>query len=296
MIVVLLALASAAMSAVSAAGEHRGATRARRRSRDLPRGLAWAGFAIALLSTPLWVAGWVLDMAAFFVQAAALHLGSLVVVQPLMVSTLVFTLPLAAVECRRWPGVVDWAGTLAVSGGLALVLSTRRAGAGPDAPGPGFFPALAAVLLGVVVLVAVSHTRPAPVRAAFFGVAAGGLFGVGAALTKVTAGVAVDRGLAGLATGWPGYALAAVSLTSFWLQQNAYAMGQLATVMTAVIVFDPLTSYFLGVVGFGEPLPVPGAAMAFGALGMALLVAGVLVLARSPLLRPAPAGAPAGTA
>jgi hypothetical protein len=55
------------------------------------------------------------------------------------------------------------------------------------------------------------------------------------------------------------------------------------------VVFDPLTSYFLGVVGFGEPLPVPGTALALGAFGMTLLVAGVVLLARSPLLRPAPA-------
>lgn len=64
--------------------------------------------------------------------------------------------------------------------------------------------------------------------------------------------------------------------------------------MTVLVIFDPLTSYFLGVTGFGEPLPEPGAALALGALGMALVIAGVAVLARSPLLRPAAAQTVAG--
>ena len=287
MIVVLLALAAAALSAISAAGEHRAASRAGRRPRRLPRWLGWAGFAVGLLTTPLWVASWVLDMGAFFVQAAALHLGSLVVVQPVMVSTLVFTLPLAAAECRRWPGRRDWAATVAVSVGLALVLATRRPAAGPETASPALVPALASVILGAVALLAAARRRSAAVRSTLFGIATGGLFAVRAALTKLTAATAADRGVAGLVTSWPGYVLALVSLTSLTVQQSAYAVGRLATVMTAVVIFDPLTSYFLGVVGFGEPLPAPGTALVLGALGMAVLIAGVAVLARSPLLAPA---------
>ena len=294
MIVVLLALAAAALSAVSAAGEHRAASRAAGRTRRLPRWLGSAGFAVTLLTTPLWVAAWLLDMGAFFVQAAALHLGSLSVVQPLMASTLVFTLPLAAGECRRWPGIRDWAATVAVSVGLALVLATRRPVAGAETAGVTLFPALAAVGLGAAVLVVVGRSRSPGVRSALYGIATGGLFGVGAALTKLTGAIAVERGLLGLATSWPGYALALVSLTSLTLQQSAYAVGRLATVMTAVVIFDPLTSYFLGVVGFGEPLPVPGAALVLGALGMTVLIVGVAALARSPLLRPPVAEPAAG--
>jgi drug/metabolite transporter (DMT)-like permease len=226
-------------------------------------------------------------MGAFFVQAAALHLGSLAVVQPLMVSTLVFTLPLAAVECRTWPGRQDWAATVAVSVGLALVLATRRSGLGAETAGGALLPALASVVIGAAVLVLAARGRSATVRSALFGIAAGGLFGVGAALTKLTGAVAADRGLTGLVTTWPGYALALVSLASLTLQQSAYAIGRLATVMTAVVIFDPLTSYFLGVVGFGEPLPVPGAALVLGALGMLVVIVGVALLARSPLLRQA---------
>jgi hypothetical protein len=72
------------------------------------------------------------------------------------------------------------------------------------------------------------------------------------------------------------------------VQQSAFAAGPLATVMTAVIIADPLTSYLLGIVGFGEPLPAPGAPLILTALGMLALAVGVARLARSPLLQPEP--------
>ncbi len=284
MIVVILALCASALSAISAAGEHRVASRVVRRTARWPW-LRWGPLVLALLTSPLWVGSWLLDAGAFFVQAAALHLGSLSVVQPLMVSTLVFTLPLAAIDWHRWPRTWDWIGTAAVSAGLALVLSTRRAATTSGAPTAGLYPALAAVCAMAVLLAAFSRGRAPIAQSALLGIGAGALFGVGAALTKLTAAIAVSGGLAGLATAWQGYALALVSLASFGFQQSAYAAGRLATVMTAVVIFDPLTSYFLGVVGFGEPLPDPGVALGLGSLGMFLLVAGVVVLSRSPLLR-----------
>jgi drug/metabolite transporter (DMT)-like permease len=288
MAVIVLALVSAVLSAVSAAGQHRaasGVARSRRALRGTPRGGA-AGFALALLATPLWLGSWGIDIGAFVAQAGALHLGALSVVQPLMVATLLCTLPLAAIGRGR-PGVGDWAAALVLSVGLALVLSARGSIDDPRAvPSGALVPVLAGLAVAVVVLVVAARGRSASVRAAVLGVAAGMLFGVGAAATKLTAGVAATGGLTGLVTSWPGYALAVVSVASFVCQQSAYAAGPLATVMTAVVIADPLTSYLLGVVGFGEPLPAPGAPLGLTALGMLALALGAARLARSPLLQP----------
>jgi drug/metabolite transporter (DMT)-like permease len=301
MVVVLLVVLAAALSAVSAAGEHRAAfgLRRRRGQQHRPAALQATGFAVALVTTPLWVGSWAVDIGAFFIQATALHLGQLSVVQPLMVTTLLFTLPLAAAESGRWPSVRDWVGAVVLSVGLALLLSTR----GPveelqATPSGLLIPALAAVTAVVVALVLISRGRSASVRAALLGAAAGMLFGVGAATTKLAAGAAATAGLTGLVTSWAAYALAAASVASFAMQQSAYAIGPLATVMTAVITVNPLVSYLLGVVGFGERLPAAGTPLVLGAAGMAGLVVGVLVLARSPLLRrvPVPEGPAAGSA
>ena len=289
MIVVLLTLASAALSAVSAAGEHRVAARLARRSsgRSRSRTLRPIATAVALVATPLWLASWGVDAAGTVLQAAALQLGSLTIVQPLMVATLLFTLPLAAMGGRRRPTLRDWAGAGAIAVGLAMVLSTRSApDAAASAPTGMLIPAMAAVSVIVVVLVALARNRTGSARAALLAVAAGALFAVGAAATKLTAGAAVNGGFAELLTTWPGYALAVVSVASFGLQQAAYAAGSLATVMTAAVITDPLTSYALGVVGFGESMPATGLALVVALVGMLTLAVGVATLAHSPLLLP----------
>jgi hypothetical protein len=190
--------------------------------------------------------------------------------------------------------VGDWLAAAGIGLGLGLVLSTRDAAAASNAAGAGgsLVPVLAAVLIAVVALVVLSRDRSAPVRAALLSVAAGVLFGVGAALTKLTAATAVTSGFAGLLTSWPGYLLAAVSVASFALQQAAYTVGMLAPAVTAVVVVDPLVSYVLGVAAFGEPLPAAGAPMVQAALGMVVQIVSVALLARSPLLQPAASGRP----
>lgn len=309
MVVIALALAAAALSALSAAGEQHAAfrlaaarrERARRESgtRVSPAARAWllpatgarrrltfvAGFATALLSSPLWLGSWATDAASFVAQSTALHLGSLSQIQLLMVTALLFSLPLAAMGTGRRPRTRDWGGALLVCGGLALVLSTR-------APSPGAAPrevALAAatgvVLALAAVLVVLTRGRRAPVRAALLASAAGALFSVGAATTKLAASILTTEGVVGLLSSWAGYALAAVSLTSFALQQAAYAVGPLAPAVTAVVIIDPLVSYVLGAVGFAEALPT-GGLLLLVVLGMAVVSTGVAVLARSPLLDP----------
>lgn len=304
MSVVMLALVAAALSALSAAGEQRAAACVRRRRTTsatspgptmraphaprprrmtLARSIAAIGFAGSLLSSPMWLGSWAVDAASFFVEAAALHLGSLSVVEPLMVTTLLFALPLAARGTQRLRGR-DWAGAAMISLGLALILVTRSSPAGGPPSRAALFPALGAVVTAVTLLLVVGRGRPPVIRARFLSVAAGALFAVGAAMTKLTADTASTAGFVGLLTSWPGYALAVVSVTSFALQQAAYADGTLATAITAVVITDPLVSYVLGVVGFGEPSPRLAGPLLLAVLGGVLLVVGVYGLAHSPLL------------
>lgn len=180
---------------------------------------------------------------------------------------------------------------VAVSVGLALVLLTRPVTEATTRPTALLLPALGLFLGVAVALLAAATGRGIAVRAMAASVAAGILFGMAAATMKLAAARLVDAGPVGLLTSWPGYALALVTLASFALQQGAYAVGPLAEVMTAVIVIDPLVSYLLGVVGFGEPWPRPGVPLAVTLSGALVLVLGVATLVRSPLLRPA--GAPA---
>lgn len=242
-------------------------------------------FAAILISTPLWLAGWSADALGFFGQAAALHLGSLSIVQPIMVTTLLFSLPLGAIGTGRRPGMRDWVGAATIATGLALILSTRHIPTVQTVKGTALAVAMVAVTTGVVALVGFARHLPAH-RAALLSVAAGALFSVGAAATKLTASAYTDGGFAGLVTSWPAYALAAASVAGLALQQAGFASGSLPVAMTALVITDPLVSYGLGVVGFGESVPTTGSTLTLAVLGAMILAGGTAALAHSPLLHP----------
>lgn len=63
-----------------------------------------------LVRDPRWLAGSLGDTAAFAMQAVALGFGSLLLVQPLIVTQLVFALPLAAWWAGRRPSAGSWRG------------------------------------------------------------------------------------------------------------------------------------------------------------------------------------------
>ncbi|MGZ4690485.1 MAG: DMT family transporter [Acidimicrobiia bacterium] len=67
-----------------------------------------AGMIAALVRRPIWVLGITADIAGFGVQAAALAVGSLLLVQPLLVTTLLFALPMAARVAHRRLTEQEW--------------------------------------------------------------------------------------------------------------------------------------------------------------------------------------------
>lgn len=310
--VIVLTVLAAALNALGAAGEQRAASRlatlrlqgsgstsarsprtstshahlVRTSWRQLRRSMqSGYGFAIVLIGTPLWLAGWGADALGFFGQAAALHLGSLSVVQPLMVTTLLFSLPLGALSTGRRPGVWDWLGGLAISGGLALLLSTRQPPVTQTVDDAPLAAAMLLVTAGAIAIAWLARAQAPVHQAAMFSVAAGALFSVGAAATKLAAGAYTAEGFTGLVTSWGAYALGLASLAGLALQQAGFASGSLPVAMTALVTTDPLVSYGLGVVGFGESVPSTGGALGLAVMGALVLVAGVALLAHSPLLR-----------
>jgi drug/metabolite transporter (DMT)-like permease len=260
---------------------------ARRAGHRGRRGLWLAG---RLLHNPLWISGWAADGLGFAAQARAIHAGSLSVVQPVLVTTLLFSLPLAAAGSRsrlRWS---DWAGGMATCAGLALVLSGRREAAAPAVHQPRLMVMVALLVAAAGGLALAGRARLARGRAVPLAVAAGVMFALGAAFTKLVTDSLATRGVAETAAYWPSYALIVVSASGLVLQQAAFTAGSLPATMTALTITDPLLSYALGVGGFGEQAPLGAGRLAFGVAGVGLAIAGIGLLARSPLLRAGPAG------
>lgn len=291
-VVVALGLIAAVLYALSDFLEQREAQRARRdTSHDagsgegLPRRLAEG--AGRLLRDRRWFAGWALGTLAYLVQAAALHLGTVSVVQSLQVTTLVFSLPLSTVGRRERPSRRDVLAASAVCLGLAMFLVARGAGSSTqgDAHRPLLLLVLAVVGAGVAALCLASLRFNGPLRAVLLGVAAGATYGTSATMVKLTAQDLTTNGVAATAVDWPGYALAVLAIGSVVLQQLAFASGRLPTATTAIVVTNPVVGSLASIVGFHERIPTDGLRLSVMAAAAVPLVAGLIVLPRSPLLR-----------
>ena len=265
---------------------------------DASRRLATAGRSALrtlrrLTRDRLWFAGWAVGTSAYFVQAVALHLGSVSVVQALQVTSLLFTLPLSTLGRPENPKAKDWLGGGVIVGGLILFLAARGAAHGADsARRDTFLFILLMLFAAVVVLTVLAGLRSGPLRATLLACAAGASFAASASLVKLTSDDLVSRGIAATATDWPGYALAVVSVLGVLLQQVAFASGRLPVAATAMIVANPVVGTAIAIVAFAEPLPGDPARLAGLGLGAALVVAGVTVLSHSPLLTDRPPAEP----
>lgn len=241
-----------------------------------------------LLRRPIWYGAMVALLGGFLFQATALDADRLALVQPLLITELPLTLLLAGAVFRRGLGSREWLAIAGLSVGLALLLGFADPSEGhATAPESHWLLMISAAAAAMsTLLIAATAAGHGGARAALFGVASGIGFGLTAAFIKATTAL-LDEGLPGLLTSWPPYAMIAAGATSLFLAQNAYQAGPLGAAQPAITITDPLVSVALGVALFDEQLR-GGLAMVPEFIGVALIVAGTVMLARSPLVAGGP--------
>jgi drug/metabolite transporter (DMT)-like permease len=239
-----------------------------------------------LIRRPLWLLGWLTNLFGFGVQALALHFGSVALVQPVLVTQLLFALPMAAAWQRRRPGRREWTAGAFICGGLIVFLAVRGVAPVADLANRSRL-ALAslatAAAVATLLLVCVGLSRL--FRATLLAVAAGLCFAVSAAMIKLTSEDLLQRGVGATARDWPGYALAAATLAGLLVEQGAFAAGSLPTAIAAMSITNPVASYLIGVFAFGVA-PPQGAGSLIGLAGAGVLISiGAIGLAHSPLVQ-----------
>lgn len=273
----LAAVAAAAMFALATALQHRAA----RAGPSIAGGPKAVGRALGgLLSRRLWLAGLAADAAGFAFHAYALTTGSLAVVQPLLVSSLLFALPLGAWLDRRPVKTTElkWAAVTVLS--LAAFLMLARPSGGGDSPELGPSASAAAVTL-LLVLGCLLAGRGAPSRrAATLGAITGLAYGATAALIKAV-GSSFGHDADSLLTSWPLYVLLVIGPVGFVLNQIAFQAGPLSASLPAITAVDPLASVALGVLLYDERLHGTAWAAAGAAIALLLLTWSVIHLARA---------------
>jgi drug/metabolite transporter (DMT)-like permease len=243
------------------------------------------GLLVALVKRPMWLLGTVVDGGAYFLEAASLALGSLIVVQPLLVTGLLWALPLATIGNAGKVTRREWIPAIALVVGLAVFVVVGDPGGGRS-QASGLAWVLTAVGLTVPIAIAVIAARGAAPgrRALLLAFGAGCVYGMTAALTKSTLDVLEHDGW-GVFAHWQPYVLVSVGVLGFLLNQSAFQAGHLAASLPAMAITDPVIGSVIGVTLFGESVGATGAvALSATAVAVVVMVVATISLAGSPLV------------
>lgn len=247
---------------------------------------------IRLARRPVWLAGLAAVIAGVVLQAAALGLGRLVVIEPVFASGLLIALVLAARRDRRPLRPIEWAAALAVVAGLSVFLAAGQPAGGQRTASTAEL-GLAAAAAALIGLCAVLAGRLAPSRRALlFGLGGGVAAGATDAVIKSVAVLAAGHSLALL--GDPRvYLMMAVGLLTYTIQQNGYRAAGLAAFLPAFAVMEPVTGSLLGLIVYHEGLSDGPGQIAVELVAAAVATWGIARLARSGMVTGGPAGGPA---
>jgi drug/metabolite transporter (DMT)-like permease len=234
---------------------------------------------VHLVRQPMWLLGVAGDIGGFALQAAALRKGSLIVVQPLLTTSLLFTLTLTAAWSHQPISRSEWVALAMVLAGLAVFLATASPPDQPTASADTRGWVLCVAWVGLVAVVALLYGRRMGGwrRAALFGLAAGMADAFMAVIVKAFA-ISFKLGFPGILKTWTPYVVVAAGITAMLLIQTAYQAGQPKIALPVITVIDPLVSCLIGVTLFGEDVllggvraPIIGVAAGFMFFGLVSL-------------------------
>jgi drug/metabolite transporter (DMT)-like permease len=236
---------------------------------------------VTLARQTWWLIGTLVLLVGYAFQAIALDHGRLAVIQPLLVTTIVFALPLGYLLTSQIVHRREITGAAVVVLGLALFTVVGDAADGNDnAPAGEWAVAIAFFSLVTVALLVAGGRGTALRKAALYGAAAGVLFGLSASLCKPTMEILNDSGAAVLES-WEFYAFAGAGVLAFIVQQVSLATGKLAASVATVSVCNPLVGIVIGTLLLDERLAEPTwhKVIAYCGLGVALLGAALISIA-----------------
>jgi len=275
-VVILLALAAAVTSAL-------GIVIRQRATLEIPQeeGVSTTMFK-KLVRNRLWWAGTAVASSGYGFQALALTWGSLILVQPLLVSALLFALPMSARMAHRRVTTHDWVWALVLTFGLATFVTLARVQPGNYRPLPAVWILATVLCVAVVAACVIGGARSeGRRRALLIATAVGVLFGVVSVLTKVTVQRLNTEGLWGTMIVPAPYLVVILGVGATLLQQSAFHAGALQTSVPTMLVLEPLVAVSLGVIVLGEALSVTDPrTVAALALAVAAMAAATIALGR----------------
>jgi drug/metabolite transporter (DMT)-like permease len=247
---------------------------------------------VRLLGQKMWLIGTLALFTGYLFQAGALDRGRLSIIQPLLVTTVVFALPLGYFLTRQHVGRREVLGAVVIIIGLGLFVYFGDPAGGNENASNSQWAITIALLSVLSVLLLVFGSGGLSKKAAVYGTVAGILFGLSSALTKPTLDY-LHESVGTMLSHWECYALAVAGVLGFVLQQVSLGTGRLAPSVATVSVANPIVGILIGILLLDERLSRPGwhILLAIIGLGLALVGAVVISLAREATKGDEPAAA-----
>ncbi|MEV8170933.1 DMT family transporter [Microbacterium sp. NPDC077486] len=275
-----LALAGAVFMSLGAQYQHRGVEKVERLSgSDGAAGLSFDQLK-RLFTRPSWVVGTLMLGLAIVCQLAALVKAPLIVVQPLGAIALVITTLLNARITGHAPTRQSLTAILACVGGIflfvffAAIYATEK-----EVTDRELFVILAILLVVIIVLGACWLILRHRMRALFYIIGAGILYGFVATLAKVII-KRIEAGQFEWITAVCLLALLSAGAVGAYFVQTAYSSGPPDLVIAGLTVVDPMVAVLIGMLVLGEAAAAPWwVFIIFGVAG-GIAVWGVVGLAR----------------
>lgn len=275
-----LALAGAVFMSLGAQYQHRGVEKVERLSgADGASGLSFDQIR-RLLTRPSWLIGTLMLGLAVICQLAALVKAPLIVVQPLGAIALVITTLLNARVSGHAPTKQSLTAIVCCVGGIflfvffAAIYATEQ-----EVTDRELFVILALLLVVIIILGGGWLILRHRMRALFYVIGAGVLYGFVATLAKVVI-KRIEAGQFEWITAICVLALIAAAAVGGYFVQTAYSSGPPDLVIAGLTVVDPLVAVVIGMVVLGEAAAAPPWVMAIFVIAGAIAVWGVVGLAR----------------
>jgi drug/metabolite transporter (DMT)-like permease len=237
---------------------------------------------LSLAAQRVWLVGLAVQGVGIVLQGAALDRGRLAIVQPLLVTTVIFAMPLGYFLTGQKITARQLLGAAIIVVGLAVFSIFGDPAEGVD-NAPTYEWIAAFVVLGAIcgALRLVANRGGLTAKAAVYGAIAGILFGVAATLMKPVVEALHTDGW-GVFEDWQLYVMAAAGVVGFLIQQISLATGRLVASVATVSVANPVVSVLLGILILEERLSEPHwqIVVAIGGLAFALFGAVVIASAR----------------
>lgn len=241
-----------------------------------------------LLRDRQWWLGSGVAAAGFALQAAALGFGSVLLVQAILVTSLLFALPIHArasghrVSRSQW----TWAALLAAS--VVVIVTVGNPTEGHSRASFQTWSLVLAVMVPAMVACVIgARMLSGAASAVLLALVSGALWGLFAVLTK---GV-VDRlgdGLLELIKTPELYAWAVVAVLGTAWQQSSFRAGALTASLPTMTVAEPVVGSVLGIVVLGETLRPGDAGWVTLVVAFAVMIVATAALARGAAVDAAP--------